>query len=265
MKSISLKIASLLIAVFLLNGCGETEKFIYNGDLFISFTGETEGNYTVLAQNAPYPMEVGIPFPVEEDLVIDLEVIYATGTEGVHFDLPSSITIGKGEVVAGFYVYGLSANMVDRKDTLIIGLGHEKAATFSNEYTLYMQPPCEFVIDEYIGEWTAYEQSDYEEEPYDPYTINLETNPNGGDTLILTGLWPGEPFKVVFNTENPADYTWNIPDQFLLEDLSGYGETRISDLGPGNVFTCEHILIIKYLIYVSEGDFERATLQLEKN
>ncbi|MEN8158429.1 MAG: hypothetical protein ABFS10_15860, partial [Bacteroidota bacterium] len=156
MKTATIKIASLFVLALLFSGCGEIEPTIYDGDLFISYTGETEGRYVVLGQHIPYPMQIGIPYPVEEDLKVNLKVTYATGTEGVHYDLPSSVTIRKGQVTADFNIYGHSQNMVDRRDTLVIALEHEKVAKFSNEYTLVMQPPCEFVIEEFIGEWTAY-------------------------------------------------------------------------------------------------------------
>jgi hypothetical protein len=128
-----------------------------------------------------------------------------------------------------------------------------------------MQPPCEFVLEDYIGDYTAYEQSDYEDDPYAPYTVTFSENPNGGDTLIVNGMWPGEPFKIVFNADNPPDYTFNIPDQFLLEDLGGYGETRIQDEGAGIVLTCDLTLTIRYQIYVSAGYFERALITFVKN
>jgi hypothetical protein len=265
MKRTSIQISSLLLLAILLGSCGETEPTIYNGTLFISFTQGTEGRFVVQNQNVPYPMQVGIPYPVEQDLKVGLKVVYATGIEGVHFDLPSSVTIRKGQVIADFYVYGHAENMTDRRDTLVIGLEHEDAATFANEFTLVMQPPCEFVLEEFMGDFTAYEQSDYEEQPYDPYTVNFAENPNGGDTLVVTGMWPGEPFKVVFHADDPSNTTWNIPDQFLLADYNGYGETRISDEGPGVVLTCDHELTIRYQIYVDEGYFERAFIRFVKD
>jgi len=265
MKSRFQPVLFLLTLIILISGCGEVEQTIYEGDLFISYTQGTEGRYVVLAQNIPYSMEIGIPYPMEEDLNVELKVLHATGTEGVHFDLPSSVLIRKGQVLASFYVYGHAENMTDRLDTLVIGIDHEAAATFANEYTIYMQPPCEFVLEEFIGDYTAFEQSDYEDEAYDPYTVNFAENPLGGDTLVVTGMWPGEPFKVVFNVDDPSNYTFNIPDQFLLEDLSGYGETRITDEGDGLVLTCEHELSIRYQIYVSEGYFERAFIRFVKD
>lgn len=254
-----------LALITLVGGCGEVEPTIYKGDLFISYTMGTEGRYVVLAQNVPYPMQIGIPFPADRDLNVALNVVHATGTEGVHFDFPSSVTIKKGQVTADFYVYGHAENMTDRSDTLVLGIDHENAATFANEYTIFMQPPCEFVLEEFIGNYTAYEKSDFEDSPYNPYKVTFAENQNGGDTLVVTGIWPGEPFKVVFNTEDPSNYTFNIPDQFLLADLGGYGETRITDEGPGLVLTCEHEMTIRYQIYVAEGYFERSIIKFVKD
>jgi hypothetical protein len=254
----------LLPAVLLFRGCGEVEPTIYHGDIFISFTGDTVDHYTVMPSNAPYELEIGIPYPVDEDLEVGIEVVYTTAQEGIQFDVPSSVTIKKGDVTAQFYVFGQSDEMTDRRDTVVIGLVHEKVAVFNNEFTLYMQPPCDFVLEEFIGNYTVYEQSDFQDAPYEPYIVSFDANPNGGDTLIINGMWPGEPFKAVFHYDNPPNYTWNIPDQFLLEDLGGYGETRITDEGTGTVLTCEHTLSIRYSIYVSAGYFERASITFQK-
>lgn len=248
----------------LFRSCGEVEPVIYDGDLFVSFTTGTQGRYVVMEQSDPYLLQVGIPYPVDSDMEIGLKVAYATGTEGVQFDLPSSVRIMEGQVTAEFYVYGHAQNMVDRMDTLVIALEHPDTASFANEYTLVMLPPCDFVLEEFLGEFTAYSQSDYEDLPYAPYTVTFESNPNGGDTVIINGIWPDVPFKAVFNTDDPSNYTWNIPDQFLLDEMGEYGETRITDLGPGVVYTCEKHLGIRYRVYVTEGNFERATIWFEK-
>jgi hypothetical protein len=265
MKILQHSIALVVFAALIFSGCGEVEPTIYHGDIFISYTADTTDHYTVLVSNAPYQLEIGIPYPVDEDLEVEIKVLYTTAKQGVQFDIPSSVTIRKGEVTANFYVYGQFAEMIDRQDTLVIGLVHEKVALFNNTFTLYMQPPCDFVLEDFIGDYTAYEQSDYEDSPYEPYTVSFDENPNGGDTLIINGMWPGEPFKVYFIHDNPPDYSWRIPDQFLLEDLGGYGETRISDEGAGVVLTCEKELTIRYRIYVSAGYFERAFIKFVKN
>lgn len=254
----------VLALAILSGGCGENEPIIYDGDLFISYLDGNQGRYVVMAQGNPYELEVGIPYPAEEDLVVGIKVVHATGQQGVQFDLPSSVTIKSGQVKSSFYIYGSFDDMTDRMDTVVIALEHEQVAGFDNEFTLAMQPPCDFVLEDFIGDFTAYEQSDYEETPYDPYTVTFSENPNGGDTLIVSGMWPGTPFKIVFNTDDPPNYTFNIPDQWVADDIGGYGETRISDLGEGVVLTCEHTLAIRYMIYVAEGYFERASIVFEK-
>jgi hypothetical protein len=265
MRKIIYSFLILASSAVLFTACGDVEPIIYDGDPFVSYLSGTEGRYVVLSNNAPYSMEVGIPYPLDEDLEVGIKVVYATGTQGEQFDIQESVKIRAGEVSGSFFVYGYSAAMTDRTDTLIVGIDHEFASRYESEYTLVMQPPCEFILEDYIGDYTAFEQSDYEDQPYTPYTVNFAENPNGGDTLIVTGMWPGEPFKIVFNVDNPPDYTFNIPDQFLLADLGGYGETRIQDEGSGIVQTCDLTMTIRYQIYVSEGFFERALITFVKD
>ena len=101
----------------------------------------------------------------------------------------------------------------------------------------------------------------------DPISISGKFTPQpdcGGDLsdlqIALVIIDPnGQPVT-------PApEVSTNIVGQFLLADYNGYGETRITDLGPGVVLTCEHELIIRYKIYVAEGNFERSIIQFVKD
>lgn len=266
MKNIIKSFIIFAAAALVLNGCGEAEPIIYDGPVFVSFTDGTMADYFVQADNTPFPVQVGIPSPHGSDITIDLEVLYASGEAGTHYDLPSSVTIPAGDVVATIPVKGYFDNLAGgRKDTVMFQLLGEEVASFDTAYTVYLQQFCPFDIANFEGDWTANEQSDYEEEPYAPYTITFEANPNGGDTLVTDDIWPYFPVKVVFDDADPANFFWRIPDQFLSEDLFGYGEARIVDLGPGAFSACELKMSIRYKVYVSAGNFEQATLQLVKD
>ncbi len=265
MKKIAIRLIYFFSISLILNACGEADPITYQGNTFVSFTEGTEGNYYVLPGSAPYKIQIGIPAPIGSDLVVNISLIESTGTEGFHFNLPSSVTIPAGAVIADVEVTSNYENMEGREDRLVIGLESEYTASFNNEYTLILQTFCEFNVADFVGEWTAYEKSDFEDNPYDPYPVVFEANPNGGDTLITSSIWPYIPFKVVFNASDADNFFWNIPDQFLAEDISGYGETRIRDLGPGTFTSCEKVMVIRYEVYVSAGVFETSTLRLEMN
>jgi hypothetical protein len=265
MKKIAIRLIYLFSLILILNACGEADPITYKGETFVSFTNGTEGDYYVLPGAAPFRVQIGIPFPMESDLVVNLSVVESTGTAGFHFELPPSVTIPSGAVIADVVVTSTYENMEGRKDKLVIGIDGEYAANFNNQYTLNLQTFCEFNVADFVGEWTAYEKSDFEDDPYDPYPLVFESNPNGGDTLVTSSIWPYIPFKVVFNASDPANFYWNIPDQFLTSDLEGRGEGRITDLGPGTFSVCEKVMVIRYKVYVSDGVFETATLQLEKD
>ena len=265
MKKITIKLLSIFAVVLLLNGCSEAEQIIYNGPTFVSYTDGVLGDYFVQEDNTPYPIQVGIPSPVGNEVTVNLNVLYASGTAGTHYDVPASVTIPSGSVTADFNVSGFFANMSGRKDTLVIELVSADTASFNTTYTLYLQQFCPFVPEDFVGAWTAYEHSDYEADPYPPYTVNLALVPGEANTLVTSDIWPYFPIKVVFNADDPANFYWNSPDQWLADDMSGYGEFRATDLGNGVFSSCDATASIRYKLYVSAGNFEQATLQLIKD
>ncbi len=265
MKKISIKLLSIFAVVLMLNGCGEADPILYSGPTFVSFTDGILGDYFVQSDNTPFPIQVGIPAPVNADLTANIEVLYSSGTLGTHYDVPSSVTIPSGSVTADLLVDGIFANLSGRKDTLVLQLVSADTASFNTVYTLYLQQFCPFDVNDFVGAWTAYEQSDYEADPYPPYTVNFALVPGEANTLVTEDIWPFFPIKVVFNADDPANFYWNIPDQFLVDDLFGYGEGRATDLGPGPFSACDQTASIRYKIYVSAGNFEQSTLQLVKD
>lgn len=265
MKKITIKLLSLFAVVLLLNGCGEADPILYDGPTFVSFTDGVLGDYFVQSDNTPYPITVGIPAPQGSAITVNLNVVSASGTAGTHYDIPSSVSIPAGAVTATFDVNGYFENMSGRKDTLVIELTGSNLAKFDTEYTLYLQQFCPFDINEFVGDWTAYEQSDYEADPYPPYTVSFALVDGEPNTLVTSDIWPFYPIEVVFDDSDPANFFWNIPDQFLVDDLSGYGEARATDLGPGAFSACDQTASIRYKIYVSAGNFEQSTLQLVKD
>ena len=263
MKKITIKLLSIFAVVLLLNGCSEADPILYSGPTFVSYTDGILGDYFVQSDNTPYPVTVGIPAPVGNEVSVNLNVLYASGTAGTHYDVPASVTIPSGSVTATFDVSGYFANMSGRKDTLVIELVSADTASFNTVYTLYLQQFCPFVLDDFVGEWTANEVSDYSG-PFD-YTVNFALVPGEANTLITSDIWPYLPVKVVFDASDPANFFWNIPDQFLTDDLYGYGEGRITDLGDGAFSSCDQTMVIRYKVYVAAGNFEQATLVLTKN
>jgi hypothetical protein len=265
MKKIIIKLLSIFAVVMVLHSCSEADPILYSGPTFVSFTDGILGDYFVQSDNTPFPIQVGIPAPAGSDLTVNVEVLYASGTAGTHYEVPSSVTIPSGSVTADLLVEGIFANLSGRKDTLVLQLVSADTASFNTVYTLYMQQFCPFDVNDFVGSWTAYEQSDYEADPYPPYTINFALVPGEANTLVTQDIWPYFPIKVVFNADDPANFFWRIPDQFLVDDLGGYGEGRATDLGPGAFSACDQTASIRYKIYVSAGNFEQATLQLVKD
>ncbi len=265
MKKITIKLLSLFAVVLLVNGCGKADPILYSGPTFVSFTDGVLGDYFVQSDNTPYQVTVGIPAPSGSAVSVNLNVVYASGTAGTHYDIPASVSIPAGAVTATFDVSGYFENMSGRKDTLVIEMTGEGLANFNTEYTVYLQQFCPFDVNDFVGAWTAYEHSDYEADPYAPYTVNLALVDGEPNTLVTSDIWPYFPIKMVFNADDPANFYWNIPDQWLADDMSGYGEFRATDLGDGAFSACDQVANIRYKLYVSAGNFEQSTLQLVKD
>lgn len=142
MKKITIKLLSIFVIALFLTGCGEAEQILYEGDTFASFTAGTMDTYPVQSGDAPYLVQVGIPAVLGSDLTISLTEVYATGTAGTHYDLPTSVTIPAGSVTADIPVVGHFDHMAGRLDTLVFALTGDEVASFNNEYTLYSKQYC---------------------------------------------------------------------------------------------------------------------------
>lgn len=254
-------------SIAFLHSCEDIdEKGFYEGPELVSFTDGTSASYFVQETNDPgFDIQVGFTTTSNVARTVNFS-ISGDATEGQQFNLASaSITVPAGSTLGTLTVNGIYTGFTGQVDTLILALTGTNVAHFDSIYTLIMQRYCPFNVDDFIGDWTAYEQSDYEADPYDPYTVTFSANPNGGDTLVTSDIWPYYPIKVTFDASNPANFFWNIPDQFLVDNLFGYGEARIQDLAPGSFSSCDQTMNIRYRVYVSAGNFERSTLELVKN
>ncbi len=265
MKSIPKSIFILIAATVILTSCSKTETYIYDGPVFVSFTDGTSEKYALEPINEPLRIQVGIPYPLETDLVIELEVESATLVEGTHFDVPSSVTITKNNVIASFTIQGYFEMLEGIKDTVTIKLKGEDVAEFNNSYAVYLlqKEVCPLNIPDVFGDWIANEVSAYDG-PFDPYLVTFEENPNGGDTVVTDDLWPYYPVKIAFDTTSASYPTWNIPEQYLY-DHSEYGPVYIAsvDFAPFN--SCDLIMeTIRYQIYVEDGFFEDSNLEFVK-
>jgi hypothetical protein len=155
MKKITIKLLSLFFVALLLNGCGEADPILYSGPTFASFSAGTTGSYPVESGNEPFLVQVGIPAPLGSDLTISVTEVYSSGTAGTHYDLPNSVTIPAGSVIADISVVGYFDNMSGRVDTLVFALTGEDVANFNNEYTLIMKQYCPSDPSLIVGTYTT--------------------------------------------------------------------------------------------------------------
>lgn len=265
MKIIQTSLIIFSLGCFLFISCGEPEPIIYNGPVFVSFTEDTTGKYILEADNEAYFTKIGIPYPLEYDLEIGLELEHSTAEEGKHFDMPSSVVIRKDNVTSLVKIQGYYENMAERKDTITIRLVGEEVAGFNNTYMLFMRQKmiCPLDIEAIPGNWTANETSNYDG-AYEPYTVTFEEFPGGGDTVITDDIWPYE-VKIAFDSTASAGWVWSIPEQYLF-DHEEYGPVFISSVDPAEFDACDLIMSsIRYQVYVETGFFEDSMLELVKD
>lgn len=258
----TITICWIIISVIILNSCDEAEKIIYDGPLFISFIEGTSGKYLVDDINSPYNIEVGIPIVQSEDVVAELEILYSTGVLGDQYYVSPSVTIPAGELTAEFSVLGNYDNLSGRKDTLIIGLAGKVISMFDSSYTIYMQQlNCNYSIEELAGKWWADETSVYDGQ-YPLYELTTISNPNGGDTIIVSDYWSGE-FKVVFDTSDTTNIMCHVPVQYQYTHET-YGDVFIKSLRDASFSKCFKTIISLHLrVYAEEGIFDESFLTME--
>ena len=252
----------IILSVMIINSCDEAEKIIYDGPLFISFIEGTSGKYLVDDDNSPYNIEVGIPIVQSEDVVAELEILYSTGVLGDQYYVPPSVTIPAGELTAEFSVLGNYDNLSGRKDTLIIGLSGEVNSIFDSAYTIYMQQMlCNYDIEELAGKWWADETSVYDGQ-YPLYELTTISNPNGGDTIIVSDYWSGE-FRIVFDTSDTTDIMCHVPVQYQFTHET-YGDVNIESLRDASFSKCFKTINTLHLrVYAEEGIFDETFLTME--
>lgn len=256
-----------IIALFgssiFLNSCKEADPITYSGPALVSFSATTSGAYFVQETGDPgFEIQVGFTTASGSDRVVNFTVS-GDAADGEQYTLASSsITVPANSYIGTLKVNGIYAGFTGQVDTLIVTLTGDDVANFDNTFTLVMQRYCPFAIDDFIGDWTAYEVSDYDG-AYAPYSLTFASD--GDNSLVTSDIWPYFPVVFTFDATDPANFICNIPDQFLADDLYGYGEARIVDLGGGSFSSCDGTITIRYKVYVSAGNFEQSTLTLVKN
>ena len=184
-------ILKILIGVFVIGSfvffysCEDVDKGIYEGPALVSFTDGSTASYFVQETGDPgFEIQIGFTTKSSSARTVGF-IISGDATTGQQFTLATNnITVPANSFVGTLTVNGIYAGFTGQIDTLIIALTGDNVASFDSVYTVYMQRYCPFDVAEFVGDWTAYEQSDYEDDPYSPYTVTFEANPNGGDTLI---------------------------------------------------------------------------------
>ena len=198
-------IFKILIGTFVIGSlaflysCEDEDKGFYDGPELASFTNGTTASYFV-QETGDTGFEIQVGFTTVSNTARTVNfTISGDATEGEQYSLSStSITVPAGSTVGTITVNGIYAGFTGQVDTLNIALTGDNAAQFDSTFSLIMQRYCPFLVDDFIGDWTAYEVSDYDGE-YPPYTVTFAANPNGGDTLVTSDIWPYYPVKVTFD------------------------------------------------------------------
>lgn len=240
MKNIIKSFIIFAAVALVLNSCGDPEPIIYDGPLFVSFTGGTSGHYFVQEGNTPFPVQVGIPSPVANDVTVQIELISATGEEGTQFDLPSSVTIRAGEVISAVPVKGYFEHLAGRKDTISFQLVGDEVANFDTAYTLILQQFCTFDINTFTGPYSC------DEEGYGVYEVNFTIDTTRANAILNDNFWnyaaPGQKLQYVFTGD--FDQVVIIPEQEFT-----FGDGYVgSVVGQGTYDGCSGTMVVDYLV-----------------
>ena len=247
MKKLIKSFIIFAVAALVLNSCGEPDPIIYDGPEFVSFTGGTSGSYFVQESNTPFPVQVGIPSPSTSDVTVQIELISATGEEGTQFDLPSSVTIPAGDVIATIPVKGYFENLAGRVDTLSFQLIGDEVANFDTAYTVIMQQFCVFDINNFVGAYSC------DEAVYGVYGVNFTVDPDNANAVLNDNFWDfpaaGETVQYIFTGD--FDQIVIVPEQEFT-----FGDGTVgSVVGQGTYDGCSGTMVVDYIVNYAGGSY----------
>ena len=109
---------------------------------------------------------------------------------------------------------------------------------------------------------SRYQETSIYDGPFVPYVLNTVSNPNGGDTIIVTDYWSGE-FKIVFDTSDTSNIMCHVPPQYQYTHET-FGDATIKSLRDASYSKCyKTITSLNLRVYGDDGVFDESFLTME--
>ena len=123
---------------------------------------------------------------------------------------------------------------------------------------------CPFVPEDFQGPYMTVDQSAYEDDPYDPYEVELTLlsydEPTKKAIYESLGMWGEQtPVQIILQEHADGSYHVSIPKQEYDEHAT-YGTIWIENINNEGAFSpCELVIQTNYKVYVEAGYFDQVT------
>ena len=230
MKNKLIKTLSVLFfASFCFVGCEDTDEFTGDSTLSATFPAVSidygHGSVTTLVEtDATYPFTVSIANPVEFDVVLKVDVLNATATQGEDFDVPNEVSIAAGSTSATGTIEIFEDELIEDQESFTLSIGRRTMngdsnsvqATFnilnltSGDLAIGMSwAPSSTVTDNYGHEIGATAYADLR--------LLVSTSPNNTD--LIGGADGGSFESWVLDSSTPDGEYYVVADFYAVEDI----------------------------------------------
>lgn len=198
--------------------------------------------------------------------------VEGTDYEIVGTDPAKTVTIKAGSAIANLKIHGkFDSYSGGTKDTLVISLAQPSltVAKFLDTVRVVLQPYCDVVLDDFLGDYSRSFDIQTGQPTYGPYAIlitSATTNADGtSGYVMINNVWDvgGPDVRVNLDWSNPANFNTTIPAQFLYKDGT-YGDATITGVGTGSFSSCEGKISLSYRVTVAAGSFGNFTTTIAR-
>ncbi|WP_420575944.1 Calx-beta domain-containing protein [Ekhidna sp.] len=236
-----------LALLFILVGCSEEDKVIYEGQL-VSISGP--GVVSIDEAAGEQTVSITISKAPSSDLTLNLQVEEGSAVEGEDFNLQSTVVIPSGEY-SGSFTYTLVDNSeVDGAKTFTISLSETSDFELSKQSSLevtIIDDDCP--VPELVGEFQVTTTNTSPagcDGVTNSVTISkVSDNPDGSTTYLLSDVTGGLYANCYGSADNPGEIVVDgLSVTLTAQPDVVYGGDQFD--GTGSINTCDEVLTLNW-------------------
>lgn len=223
-----LTISVLFFSLICFTGCDNTDEFTGDSNLEVNIPAVTlnytHGSVTTLIEtDAEYAFTASIAAPIDHDVVLKVDVLNATATQGVDFDVPNEISIRAGSTSASASIEIFADDIIEDEESFTLSIGSRTINGTSTPVQATFNIQNLTTGDLAIGlDWAA-TGFDFDGSEISPYTLAdlrllVSSGPNNTD--IIGGADGGVAESWVLSSATPDGDYYVVADFYAAEDAT---------------------------------------------